>query len=687
MVVIYAEKPSAGRDIAKFLTETNVVSKDGYVEIVWKGKPTIITWGYGHLCVLKREKDYNKEYANWKKMPLPFIPSPFELKPNETAYKQYKIVKDLFKQADLIINATDDDREGDLIFYYLFQLTKCKAPFKRARFSELNPIPIKKAFDNLLDSKSVQNITNAAKARSVADWIVGCNGTTAMTLNFSNRDVLSIGRVQTPVLNILVKREKEIRSFKPSTYYTLDAKFTTKDKGVYECSYKDKFNDKKDVNALYEKIKNKPGTVTDVKISTEKRHKPTLFNLSALQSECNSKFGFSLKETLDLTQSLYEKGYVTYPRTNSCYLPNDMQKQCARIKDLLLSSPNYSSYKVNPLPVNPKHYFDDSKVSSHHAIVPTTKLPTSLSGKEEKLYDLIARMFLTIYCDEATVSKTQIVTDVEGISFNVSGTTIIESNWYDLLGAPKETILPTVHIGDVVKGEYIISDKETKPPKRYTDKSILTAMLSAGEEIDDDELKNILKSSANKGIGTEATRADIVETLIKRNYVYREKKNIIPTEKGINLIDAIPVENIKSAKFTAEWEKRLSDIEEGKDTYDAFINDITVLIKEWCALINSKEKQDISSSVSSSSSLLCPVCKKPLHKTKWGWGCTGYKDGCKFTINGTVASKKLTEKQVSDLLTKGKTSQIKGFKSKAGKSFSAVLKLNDEFKIEFDFGK
>lgn len=694
MLTIYAEKPSVARTIIKAINEGKETHNDGYSIIEYKGEPCNVTWGIGHLCELKQAVDYNPDYKNWKNLPLPFIPEKYETKFKEETIKQAKIVGELFKKSSLIINATDFDREGELIFRYLMDTLHCKVPFKRLCLKSLEISAIKEAFNNLLSPADVANIAYAAKARSIADFLIGSNATVALTLGFSNSGVLSVGRVQTPTLNILVEREKEIRKFKSQKYYEIIGEFTdlkdgsVKYKGTLEG---DKIFDKSTANEICKTACNANASVLSVDKKQATKELPYLYNLSSLQMDANSIYGFSLDKTLKIAQELYEKGFTTYPRTDSIYLTNDMIKTVDRILASLKSTPQYSSLLSETKIKNIPHWFNDKKVTSHTAIIPTNNTPSGLSPDSEKIYDLICRSVIMMTYDDAKVEYTTVKTQADKYIFISKGTTVIDKQWLNVSLTPlKETILPKIVQGSSVNGKYTVTEKETTPPKRYTDKTLLSAMLNAGKYVEDDELKKILASDSVKGIGTEATRAGILNTLIARGYVQRVKKTLIPTDRGIFLIDTIPIEEIKSPAYTAMWEKRLTLIEKGEDSYSSFVNDIIAQTKDWCAKLNecahiSSEKAPSAFSTTTKENLICPLCGEKLHKLSSGWGCTGYKKGCKFFI-GKIAGKVLSDTQINALLTKGRTNKINGFKSKAGKNFSAVLILDKATgKISFDF--
>lgn len=712
MIVIYAEKPDVGNKIAAALDKITLSSgkiikfkdlkanekavkaqqaRDGFLKIQYLGEECFVTWGYGHLCELKEAVDYDPDYKNWNKLPMPFIPTKFEVKVKDGVKKQYNLVADLMKKSSLIINATDYDREGELIFAYLYEAAKCKVPFKRAHFSSQTEEGLKDGFDKLLTSAEVQPITDAGRARSIADALVGWNITVKLTLASATHSVLSVGRVQTPTENLLVERELAIRNFKPENYYTISAEFKTTLGEIYKADHKTKrFANKADADAIFTKIRGEKGTVTDIEKKTIFKEAPNLFSLSTLQMAANTKYGFTMAKTLEIAQQLYEGGYTTYPRTDSQYLTEDMEPVVNNVLDVLAA--NNHEYKDlidgQPRVFDKKKYFDDKKVQSHFAIIPTKVYPTSgLTVDQKKLYDLIARSVIMMIYRKAELENTKIITNVNGEDFVSSGKMVKDPQWMLVDTKSKDELLPTLTKGDIVDGSYKLNEKTTEPPKRYTDKTLLSAMLNAGKELEDEDLKKLMTSGEVNGIGTEATRAGIIETLITRGYAERDGKTIFATERGIQMIQALPIEEIKSAELTAKWETRLNKIAEDKDTLDAFVKDIEELVKRWVDELDKKvTKSSIGSPVMSSLGE-CPKCSKSIIKTKWGYGCSGYKDGCKFTISGEIAHKKITEAAIKKLLSKGTTGTIKGFKSAAGKSFDAELVFDSDHKVIFGFAK
>jgi DNA topoisomerase-3 len=709
MITIYAEKPDVGKKIAAALDKITLAGgqtvsfekisaydkaikaqqfKDGYLLINYNGQKTYVTWGYGHLCELKQAYDYDEDYKNWKNIPLPFIPSSYDVKVKDTTAKQFAIVKKLLNSSDYIINATDFDREGNLIFEYLMRAANCKKPHKRVCLTSQTKEGFLEAFADLKTPEQVKPITDAGVGRSIADWVIGSNLTVAMSLKY-NSGILSIGRVQTPTLNMLVKRTLAIKTFVSTPYYTINAVFKTANGDEYTAEHKTKkFEIKSEAEEIVSSILGYPGKVKSIDKKITKKEAPSLYNLSALQMDANSKYGFTLAKTLQVAQELYEAGFTTYPRTDSQFLTEDMPPVIDAVLDSLSKIPEYTDYiQGHTRYINQKKYFNNSKVTSHYAIIPTKVIPSNLSEDQRKIYDLIARSVIMMIYDAAQIEKTTVTTEVNGQEFVSNGSIMQKPGWTVIDKGSKDTWLPDLSIGDIVQGTYKINDKMTEPPKPYTDKTLVSAMISAGKELDDEELKKYMESGV-QGIGTEATRAAIIEALIKRGYAERSGKKIVATEKGIALINILPLSEIKSAELTAKWEYRLNEIANGRDNLNSFIKDIENVTKDWCEKITSvSSSPDVFTNSTSrgEADLICPVCGSPISKKNWGWGCTNYKNGCKFTVNAVIAGKKLTDAQVKKLITKGQTSVIKGFKSKAGKSFDAALAVDENFKVVFVF--
>lgn len=664
----------------------SIQSKNGFIPIKFMGQDCMVTHARGHLCTLWDAIDYDNDYKQWKNIDLPLIPKFYGIKTIPASYSQFKIVKSLFEKSDLIINATDSDREGELIFSYIYEKTKCKAPYKRAYYSSTTEESLVEAFNNLIDSSERQCVEAAGRCRAIADWLIGINCTVAATLASNANSVASIGRVQTPTLAMIVDREKAINAFEVKTHYSPVGTFTTSEGEVYTGENDTKFDTKIDGSSLLSSLTGK-GRVVSIEKNSETVNQPSLYNLSLLQMDANKKFGFTADETLNITQSLYEKGHVTYPRTDSAFLPDDYRPTADRALSALALLPDYAPFLLGRPKVYADRYFNSKKVESHYAIVPTHATPETLSENEKKIYDLICRsLIMTIY-PPATTEKVKVITDDNGIQFVTKGSSVLEKGWMEVGGMPKEKLLPQLNEGDNVIGEYELKEKKTEPPKRYTDASILAAMVAADKDADETDYKS-LSELGIKGIGTQATRAATIELLVKRGYIERIKKSIAPTAKGIRLIETLPLEDIKSAKLTAMWENRLHEVERGNESAKKFIADIEALTRDWCKQIQSQMVKGSLGEMSSSASgtgFKCPLCGNEVRKVPWGYGCSNYKSGCKFSMNSSICGKKLTDKQIESLFTKGTTAEIKGFTSKSGKKFSARLVLNSDGKVTFNF--
>lgn len=723
MIVVYAEKPDVGTKIAAALGNITLDNgtivgfqqiakyekaikvqrrRDGFFKTSFLGQEFFVTWGFGHLCELKQAVDYNEAYKSWQNIPLPFIPTSYELKLKKEALPQYKVIKDLFDKADLILCATDSDREGDLIFYYLYSYMKCKKPFKRALFDKHSEEEYKKAFSpkNLIEGKERKPVIEAGIARSQSDFIVGANLTVAATLrffrewsgNFTDKRPFSVGRVQTVVLRMLVDRENAIKNFVSEPFYTIKALFTTEDDQMYEGKLNKKFKSQKEAQDLLNHLNQNPQAfVEEVEVQETTLKKPNLFSLDTLQITANKAYGFSLDYTLNLAQELYEQGYITYPRTDSMFLPEDMLQE---MKDVLRKLKGHKEYArlfagAEGDIVNPKMYFDSNKVSSHYAIVPTTKEFLG-DGDQKKLYNLIAISVATMQHNNATMLREIIHTKVGDITFSSSGTSVKKAGFLSATGIPKDSYLPLVKEGDKVRAEYKREDKKTTPPVRYTDETILKAMINCGKEITDKDLKAVLMKTGQEGsplgIGRPSTRAAILSTLEMRGYLVRNKKALLPTPKGMFLVEKLPIEDIKNPELTAKWEDRLDDIANNKDSLSSFMADMEDIVRKWTQQM--VEKVGISSQTGEdkSSPFSCPVCGKALYPAKkGGYYCKGfYDDSCNFYL-GKIGDRALTDQQCKALL-EGRKIELLGLVSKkTQKPYDVSVSLEADGSIKFSF--
>lgn len=647
--LVIAEKPSVARDIAKVLK----CSKNGNGYLY--NDEYIISWAVGHLVTLCEPEEYDEKYKKWQMETLPIIPEQIKIKAIKNTIDQYKILEKMLKSDEIesLICATDSGREGELIFRYIYELSGCNKPFQRLWISSMTAQAIKEGFERLKDGSEYDNLYHSAKCRSEADWLVGINASRAFTIKYNT--LLSIGRVQTPTLAIIVARQKEIDSFVVSEYWEVQADFGEY-KGLWfeikadgeKKTEETKILDKVRANEIAKKVKGQQAVVKSVECEEKKNPPPLLYDLTELQRDCNRKFGFSAQQTLSIVQDLYEKRkMVTYPRTDSRYLSDDMIPKLKVIAGKLMGTDvynKYASYVVNlsKLPIT-KRIVDNSKLSDHHAIIPTEVNPkiNALSDAEFKVYDLIARRFLQVFYPYYVYNTTKIVTECQGEQFVTRGTTVVDMGWTELnVKSEKEKktdeVLPDVKADDafVTKGAKV-STKKTKPPQTYNEASLLSAMENAGRFVEDETLKEQLKES---GLGTPATRAAIIERLIKVGYIIRKGKSLIPTEKGMKLIEIVPVE-LKSPETTGKWEKGLTSIAKGKMDTEKFMGSIKRYVNyiintantDKCRVIFAAEKPR-GKRAKSAILGVCPNCKGHILENSKGYFCSNWKQGCKFTI-------------------------------------------------------
>ena len=582
MIVCIAEKPSVAREIARILGAT--ASKDGYIE----GNGYQVTWTFGHLCTLKEPHDYTSQWKMWSLGALPMIPQRFGIKliDNDGIKKQFAVIEKLMQNADSIVNCGDAGQEGELIQRWVMQKAQAKCPVKRLWISSMTDEAIAEGFQNLKDQADYQPLYLAGLSRAIGDWILGMNATRLYTLKYGqNRQVLSIGRVQTPTLALIVNRQKEIENFKPEAYYVLS---TTYRDTVFTAT-KGKFATKEEGQQYLEEITGKPFTITDVQKKNGTEQPPHLYDLTSLQVDCNKKFSMSAEMTLNVIQGLYEKKLTTYPRVDTQFLSDDIYPKCAAT---LKGLRGYEAL-VAPLAGKPlkksKRVFDSSKVTDHHAIIPTGVPAVNLTDIEKHVYDLIARRFIAAFYPDCKFATTTVLGKVEKVDFKVTGKTILDEGWRTVYGKEKqeddtsandnteERTLPVFVKGE--SGDHIpsLAEKWTTPPKFYTEATLLRAMETAGKFVDNEELRAALKEN---GIGRPSSRASIIETLFKRHYIKRERKNLIATPTGIELIDLIREELLKSCELTGIWEKKLRDIEHKKYDAGQFIEELKAQIAE-----------------------------------------------------------------------------------------------------------
>jgi DNA topoisomerase-3 len=650
MKVILAEKPSVARDIAKCLGVNN--KKDGYIE----GNGYQITWAFGHLVELKEPDEYFPEWKRWSLDNLPIIPEKFGLKARDedSAKKQLNTIKDLFKGADELICATDAGREGELIFRYIVTWAQViKKPFKRLWINSMTDEAIQKGFYNLEDGKVYDNLYKAAKCRSESDWIVGLNSTRLYTLTYGqNRILWTIGRVQTPVLAMIVSRDLEILNFIPKDFWELATKYrktTFKHVGG-------RFDTIAKAQELLAKIKGQPFAITKVLAKQDKVLPPLHYDLTELQKDMSKRYGFTADQTLNTAQSLYEKKHLTYPRTDSRYLTDDMKPD---MKPLLLALNRIKSSEISKIDLEKlsfsKRFFDPTKVNDHHAIIPTKVIAGSnLTPDESKVYDSVVTRFIASFYPPCLKDITTVHGVTAGEEFKTIGTVIKDPGWQILYSGEPNTdekeeeenqILPVFVKDEKGEHEPLVKPGKTTPPKHYTEATLLAMMETAGKNCDDEELKEALK---NKGLGTPATRASIIETLINRKYVMRQKKNLISTDSGKHLISLIPDERLKSADLTGEWESKLKKMEKGGYSADTFMKEIVDFTTQL-KTTSQKPNFDISKLGE------CPLCGKEVIEGKKGVGCSGWKEGCKFSIMNEMYGVKITKDMFQQLLQNKQT--------------------------------
>ena len=600
MIVCIAEKPSVARDIARIIGATS--SHDGYME----GNGYQVTWTFGHLCTLKEPGDYTPAWKSWALTQLPMVPQRFGIKliDDNGIKKQFATIEKLMQAADGIVNCGDAGQEGELIQRWVMQKAQAKCPVKRLWISSMTDEAIREGFANLKDQQDYQPLYLAGLSRAIGDWLLGMNATRLYTLKYGqNRQVLSIGRVQTPTLALIVNRQKEIENFKPEPYWVLatvyrDTTFT---------ATSGKFTSKEEGEKAFAAIEGKPFTVTKVEKKEGKEQPPQLYDLTSLQVDCNRKFAYSAEMTLNLIQSLYEKKYTTYPRVDTQYLSDDIYPKCPQTLNGLYQTKfagiaPYAEF-IKPIGGKPlkksKRVFDTSKVTDHHAIIPTGVIPTNLSDAERKVFDLVARRFIAVFLPDCKFSTTTVLGEVvsdseEAIEFKVTGKEILDPGWRVVREVRSEEVksgeddekkqaddeertLPTFVKGESGDHKPTLTEKWTTPPPYYTEASLLRAMETAGKFVEDETLRAAMKEN---GIGRPSSRAGIIETLFKRHYIKREKKRLVATPTGIELIDLIREELLKSCELTGIWEKKLRDIEHQKYDPKQFIDELKAQVTE-----------------------------------------------------------------------------------------------------------
>lgn len=690
MVVIYAEKASLAKEIAHALNAGQRISNEhdkriGHWEFELNSEQAVIVHGQGHLVKLESPEAYGNQFKMWDLQSYPCIPDSFKLQVKEDTSGSYTYVKQFFDKADWFINATDADREGELIFAYVYQKTGCNKPWKRVWIEDLTSPKIRYAFAHLRSSEEMNGLQLAGRARSIADWLFGMNITVAMTQKFSNNGVLACGRVQTPTLALVVNRENEIKNFTKKPFYKVVGKFSAKN-GDYKGEYTEgNFESKEEAVAMLKRALGQ-GEIVAMNVKDSKVNAPLLYNTTQLQVACGKLLGWELKKAERVMQQLYEAKLMTYPRTSSEHLTEAMQSEIAETISKIMTIPEYSDYVIDKGSWHEfsSRHFNDSKVGSHPAITPTLDVPSTLAEIEDSdmraLYDLLCKSLLRIVHSPVELKNTTVITRVGDVDFKSSGSMITNSGWYKVDAMPEsKNVLPVLEVNEDVDADVQIEKGETKPPKRYTETDLINAMELAGQKLDDEEARTLMKLQ-KKGLGTDATRVPTVKALFAREYITKKGKTIYPTQKGEFIINTLPVEEMKSADLTGALEKELNDIAENRADYQQFIDKVKALTQRWYKTVCSS-----SSDTFVDKSMICPSCRKRLVKGKANVFCTGYKSGCNFSIPYSICGKKLTDNQIQMLISSQRTNIIKGFTSKKGKQFDASLKIDNYGKIEFVF--
>ncbi len=726
--LVIAEKPSVGRDLARVLPGAFAKS-EGYLE----GPEHVVTWAVGHLVQLAEPDEYDPKFKKWRMADLPIVPDRFKLVVrDERSRKQMSVVKRLLGRDDVdsVVNACDAGREGELIFAYLYEKAGARKPVQRLWLQSMTQGAIKDAFGSLIPAQDKARLEEAARSRSEADWIVGMNATRAATIRLRSAfdGAVSLGRVQTPTLAIVARREEEIRAFQPEAYWVVDATFAASEstasaggarvyEGRFHAGAKPRIASAAEAAAIVETCRGRDGQITKLDKTRRKERAPLLYDLTTLQREANNRYGFSARRTLAAAQRLYEEHTaLTYPRTNSRFLPSDMRAEIKPIAQLVGRHRDYAdgARYVTGLDVLPLgRVINDKKVTDHHAIIPTRSEHDleRMNSDGRRVYDMVARRFLAVFHPDAEFENTRVETTVGTAGeaggehvFRTRGRVLLVPGWRGVYGetaegarpdraerdgdeddAGREQHLPRLEDGETVRTREIEStEKETKPPRRYSDASLLAAMETAGKLVDDDELREAMKDS---GIGTPATRAAIIERLIQVGYLERDGRALVCTEKGLNVIRLLDSHPLTSPGMTGDWEARLAKIEEGSDSRTKFMGDIAKFAQSTVTELDARLK-DVK--VERARLGACPICGREIVENRKGYSCWSKDDpGCGFVIWKSKAGKQLPVSVARELIANGKTEKpVTGFKGRSGRSFRAKLALarteDGKWRVEFD---
>jgi DNA topoisomerase-3 len=702
--LVIAEKPSVGRDLAGALPGAFKQSQDK-THLV--GDEYVVTWAIGHLVGLADPETYDERLKKWRFADLPIVPPKFKLVPNDDkAKKQLNAVHKLMKsdEVELIVNACDAGREGELIFAYLYETSGVKKPVKRLWLNSMTKKAIEEAFAHLRAGEDMKLLEEAARSRSEADWLVGMNATRAASIRLRAAfdGAVSLGRVQTPTLALVVRRELQIRAFVPEPYWLVEASFAATGERLYSGRYLGgKRIPEDEATEIVAETRGRPGLITKLEKKEERERPELLYDLTSLQRNANVLFGFSARRTLGAAQKLYEEHKaITYPRTSSRFLTSDMIGEIKPTADLVGRNSKYrdaASYvtRLEKLPLG--RVVNDARVEDHHAIIPTKAEHdlAKMGPDEARIYDLVAKRFLAAFHPEAVFERTRVETTVETHVFRTSGRVLLEPGWKSVYGEeangqPKDDdsggdqLLPVLQEGEQVETRAVDSlRKETQPPRRFSEASLLAAMETAGKDIEDAELREAMKDS---GIGTPATRASIIERLIQVGYIEREGRALHATEKGVQVISLLGEHPLTSAEMTGDWERRLALIEQGEDTRPAFMSDIERFTTETVAELDKLKGVKIERANLGP----CPICGRDVVENRKGYSCWSKDDpGCGFVIWKKKANKILPTSVVKELMETRKTAKpVSGFRGRSGRSFSAKLALEQgedgKWRVEFD---
>ncbi len=670
MKLCVAEKPSVAKDIAHILGAKTRM--DGYYE----GNGYFVSWTFGHLCGLKEPQEYTEKWKYWDVDTLPMIPAKFaiKVKGDKGVQKQFNVIKGLVERCEEVINCGDAGQEGELIQRWVLAQARSTKPLKRLWISSLTEEAIKEGFANLEEGSKYDNLYAAGAARAIGDWLLGMNATRLFTLRFAKKgQVLSVGRVQTPTLAMIVKRQLEIDNFVSSTYWELKTVY----RNVLFSSTKGKITAKEKGEDFIKTIEEEEFEVVSYTQKEGKELPPRLFDLTSLQVEANKKIGLSAEETLNTIQGLYEKKLVTYPRVDTSFLPDDVYPKIPGILEKLTHYSRFTEALIGQKLRKSKKVFDNKKVTDHHAIIPTGVTPSGISPQEQKIYDMITRRFIAVFYPDCIVSNTTVMGKVSEVNFKATGRQILDKGWRVVFeddknkgeeSDKKEQLMPTFEKGEKGPHKPQLQEKHTRPPSYYTEGTLLRAMESAGKEVDDDELRDLMKEN---GIGRPSTRANIIETINRRNYIKKEKKRIVATQTGIHLISLINNELLKSAELTGQWESKLRKIEKGEYKVEEFKKELFEMVN---LLVHEVKQQPIEKMPT-----ICPKCSKgTIIRGHAAWGCSDWSNGCKFKLPFKYKNIILSSRDMESLIETGKSQN----RYRIGKSTELeFLAMDKKFKI------